>query len=752
MMNHPNATPVCQRDDDNDEMDSKNSGGRDASSLGDSFSIESLENDAASSSFSDSGASQINEAPTLKAYELELRKAFAAVATVEQHRRASQIANRLIKAATQEEEVTIRNTSRRTSADWEEMVQKKEEEKRRKRDAKLTVQTAETASPYTVVPIDARIENFIQENHIAHIENDVGSDVESDAEVPVNAGQENETKAVPQQKQQELINSHKRRIMALSMIMTFGLMSILGLVIGLKGQGQSTATSQNLRGENESPTPTPTSKPAPAVIPSKEPTSDGVTLSTAVVEAEAAAIATTVGVGAVSGPSTTATATSNRPTQPNSTTLVCDLVKAADDQCSQALRLLEKCTSSETRSSGRYGNSIAINTNGDDVLAVVGAKFDNHATLLSYDKSSRTWDHVSSLHSLDNNSGSSSIISYNQFGSAVAISPEWIAISAPIDTVSISVTLYRVSDAIQNRDNAVPDFSIEQVDKTPGSLFGSSLAIDDKILVVGAERDRDNKGSVYIYRNDNGWRLVSKLQSDNVSSHLQGNFGHSVAVAQGIIAVGAPNDTVGGRQRCGSVYIFQHTPKGFAYIQKISPQELLARDQFGYVVTIDVTNNPATDMREDRIAIGTHMDDDKGMDSGSVYIYLRRDGERSYSLEQKLLPREQSPKSAFGSSIDMQGYRMVVGSKGYGVARLFEYNGESWLEIGSTKDVDSGRALGDNFGSAVSIASFEESINGDGGVVLVGAPLNDEAGEDSGRIYSYAICNTDLEQADTLFK
>eukprot|EP00986_Skeletonema_menzelii_P010521 scaffold5143_cov131-Skeletonema_menzelii.AAC.1 len=73
--------------------------------------------------------------------------------------------------------------------------------------------------------------------------------------------------------------------------------------------------------------------------------------------------------------------------------------------------------------------------------------------------------------------------------------------------------------------------------------------------------------------------------------------------------------------------------------------------------------------------------------------------------------------------------------------------------MGSSKDIESGRALGDNFGSSVSIASWEENNNGAGGVVLVGAPLNDEAGEDSGRIYSYSICDTSLDQdqAEMLF-
>ena len=47
-----------------------------------------------------------------------------------------------------------------------------------------------------------------------------------------------------------------------------------------------------------------------------------------------------------------------------------------------------------------------------------------------------------------------------------------------------------------------------------------------------------------------------------------------------------------------------------------------------------------------------------------------------------------------------------------------------------------------DFGSSVGIASWDESDDGtSAGVVLVGAPLNDENGEDSGQIYSYAICS-----------
>jgi len=724
----PTEFSSCQKDDY--EMDSisideskhetsscKNSVGRRAS-LGDSFSIESdADDDARSLSSSNSDASNtIDEHPTIKAYELELRKAFAAVATVDQQRRTTG-AKTLTKATIKDEEENTKiggNISRRTSDDWDEMIQKKEEEKRRMRDATVVAQTAAAASSFAVVPTDDSTEN----------DTTVLADVSDDNDVP-----ENE-----KVQQREQTKRQKRRIMSLSILIILVLILILSLVIGLKGKVGGTS-SQNLRGEHQ--VSTPTSKPSPTVVSSKQPTSSDESEVSTAATAEAAAVANATVAGATLDSSQTAT---NQSTKLNSTALVCDAVTSASDQCTSALQLLEKCTSSETASDGRYGTSIAINANGDDVLAVVGGHFGNHPALLSYDKSTRTWKHVSDLNSLDSNDErSSSSISYDRIGSAVAISSDWIAISNTFDTASVK--LYEVSNAIQNGDNAIADLSIEQSDETPGSRFGSSLAIDEKVLVVGAVQDRGNAGSVYIYRDENGWNEVAKLQPEDVSTDVQGNFGHSVAISQGIVIVGAPNDTVNEKQRCGSVYIFQQVPGGFEFIQKLSPQGLLPGDQFGFAVTVDVAINPTTNLREDRIAIGTHMDDDKGTDSGSVYIYLRKDGERTFSPEQQLLPSDLSPKSAFGFSIGMRGHHLIVGSKGYGVASLFGYNGESWVEMGSTKDVDSGRALGDDFGSSVSIALWAESIDSDGGVVLVGAPLNDESGEDSGRIYSYAICS-----------
>ena len=92
----------------------------------------------------------------------------------------------------------------------------------------------------------------------------------------------------------------------------------------------------------------------------------------------------------------------------------------------------------------------------------------------------------------------------------------------------------------------------------------------------------------------------------------------------------------------------------------------------------------------------------------------------------------------FGASISLSsdGTRVVIGGStndgtgaDAGHARVYEYNGSAWSQLGA--DLDS-EAAGDRFGTSVSISS-------DGTRVAVGGVLNDGGGSSSGyaRVYEY---------------
>lgn len=373
----------------------------------------------------------------------------------------------------------------------------------------------------------------------------------------------------------------------------------------------------------------------------------------------------------------------------------------------------------------------------NDIYAIVGAIHHSRsgsAYLISYDGTSKQWEHVAEFVPGGSSAnggfdGADVNSSYDQFGYAVAISRDWVAISAPFDTASTGKVSLFWLDSV-NGGQLEPDAEIIPADNEYGARFGSSLALDGDTLVVGAMKDRDGRGSAYVYKYDGGeWQQKVKLEPDTASADSQGNFGHSVAIAEGIVVVGAPYDSTNGRRRNGSVFVYSESAGSYVLDQMLSGFDLLEGDQFGFSIALEVSVNPSTNVQETRIAIGTRFDDDKGQDSGSVYMYRKIDGETEFSFEQKLVASEWSPGAEMGSSVAMDEHRVVVGAKkrdGVGGAHYFKYDGSTWVDMGVV--TPSSGNDGDDFGSAVALTSE---------VTLVGSRSNDGVGEDGGTLYSF---------------
>jgi hypothetical protein len=122
--------------------------------------------------------------------------------------------------------------------------------------------------------------------------------------------------------------------------------------------------------------------------------------------------------------------------------------------------------------------------------------------------------------------------------------------------------------------------------------FGWSVAMDGDLIVVGAYRESNFKGAVYVYRifpNKNGDILAisspAKLTAPNGMNGDQ--FGWSVAIRGKYIVVGA----IGVDDSAGSAHIFENTsndpnpPKWMESVQ-FQPDDLSDDDRFGYSVAI----------------------------------------------------------------------------------------------------------------------------------------------------------------------
>jgi len=169
-------------------------------------------------------------------------------------------------------------------------------------------------------------------------------------------------------------------------------------------------------------------------------------------------------------------------------------------------------------------------------------------------------------------------------------------------------------------------------------LFGNTLSVSGDILVVAMMKDNpggvSNAGSVFLYqRGPQGvWAAANTSNLGSIPGNIPNpqpdvsdQFGFSVSVSGGVLAVGANWDDVAGVTNAGSVYLYQRDPMGLwnpantGSLGSISghlPDPLPeATDMFGSEVSL----------ADGVLAVSAVGDDLGGIpDAGSVYLYETR--------------------------------------------------------------------------------------------------------------------------------
>jgi len=253
-------------------------------------------------------------------------------------------------------------------------------------------------------------------------------------------------------------------------------------------------------------------------------------------------------------------------------------------------------------------------------------------------------------------------------------------------------------------------------DGTQNDLFGHSVAISNGIVVVGAFKDDDNgenSGSAYIYNATTG-TLIAKLSPDD--SAPGDNFGISVAIDDGIVAVGSYNDDDAGFSS-GSVYLFDASTG--AQLFKLVADDASQLDQLGFDVAID----------NGLVVAGAHNDGDNGSGSGSAYVFDATTGNQLA----KLLASDGSMNDSFGLSVDIEGTTAVVGAYLRDDGIGFDNSGAVYIFDALTGNeldiiVPDDQSPGHWFGNAVAI---------DNGVVIVGASQDFDNANYSGAAYLF---------------
>ena len=183
-------------------------------------------------------------------------------------------------------------------------------------------------------------------------------------------------------------------------------------------------------------------------------------------------------------------------------------------------------------------------------------------------------------------------------------------------------------------------------------------------------------------------------------------FGWSVAVDGDTAVIGAygDDDTFG---QSGSAYVFTRSGGTWTQQAKLNATDGAGNDYFGISVAID----------GDTIVIGAHHDGDKGISSGSVYVFTRSG--TIWTQQAKLNATDGAASDQFGVAVSVDGDTAVIGAWGddynavsySGSAYVFTRNGTTWTQQAKLN-------ANENAGSS---GYFGYSVSVDGNTAVIGA-------------------------------
>jgi hypothetical protein len=252
--------------------------------------------------------------------------------------------------------------------------------------------------------------------------------------------------------------------------------------------------------------------------------------------------------------------------------------------------------------------------------------------------------------------------------------------------------------------------------------FSVSMNSTGNRIAIGSPYRNNSAGRVTVYEYVNS-SLV------RLGSHINGSigeqFGYSVSLNStgDILVIGAiySNNLMG--DMVGSVKTYKWN--GTSWSHDITIRGGTNGSQFGYAVSLNAAG--------DILAVGANGHNGGGILNGQVNVY-----KYIYGMWEQIGTRingeASRDNSGWSVSLNDAGDRVAIGAPendGNGVtsghARVYEWNGTSWVKLGL--DID-GENPYDESGFAV-------SLNGAGNRIAIGAPKNDGNGAESGHVRVY---------------
>jgi hypothetical protein len=266
---------------------------------------------------------------------------------------------------------------------------------------------------------------------------------------------------------------------------------------------------------------------------------------------------------------------------------------------------------------------------------------------------------------------------------------------------------------IEEREAVVPD-------QEACKHVGVAVALSESFLAVGASPGSLGGGAVYVFRKAAaGWRQEARLTS--LHPEILDGFGTALALDGDILVVGAPKGRTDSNvsppleEMGGLVYVFRRTGTAWGLETLITPGEERA-GSFGAAVAL----------ADGTLAVGAPANPKRGIGAGAVSVYHREGTE--WLPDTLVTAPDGRPNDRFGSSVAVRGGTLAVGSPSagslnyifYGLTRLSELPGDGAVYLfksGGGGWVPDSRLVGSQ-----ALGRFGAALSLDGGTLAVGAP------------------------------
>lgn len=310
-----------------------------------------------------------------------------------------------------------------------------------------------------------------------------------------------------------------------------------------------------------------------------------------------------------------------------------------------SLENLQQLASPDSDTNGAFGCAVAI----DGDTAVVGACKDDSAdsdtgAVYVYERNASNDRFVKVARLVD-----WSLPDTMDFGSGVAVEGDTVVVGMPDDTYGTTPGRVYIFEKPAGgwSDSVTYSAILSAHDGNTSDALGTSVAIDNNIVAAGAP----NADKVYIYSKPaGGWHDMNESQSFSRPSGEK--LGSSVAIDNGIVVAGAPNSSTSWQDREGVAYLVDISTSSVARLT------YSARDtgNEGWEIGTSVSIDSDTIVVGAPLAYGTN---------GKILVY-EKPGTGWEDMNESAVLGSAAPvfRKQLGSSVDIEGDRIVAGAKG----------------------------------------------------------------------------------------